>query len=83
MRSPPSAAFRTSVRLVGMPQLIYIRMSEDERLQLWRMAEEERRSVQDQAAYLVVQGLLRWKTRKDFEASLPPMAGEDEEVPAA
>lgn len=58
-----------------MPRAIYIRLSQPELQQLGKMAAEERRSSQEQAAFLVGQGLLRWQALKDFEDSLPPMAG--------
>lgn len=49
---------------------LYIRLAREEFESLLAMATEARRNPNDQAAYLVVQGLGRWRTQKDFEAAI-------------
>lgn len=49
---------------------IYIKLKPGELAMLERMATEERRLIQEQAAHLVSLALLRWSTEKEFEASL-------------
>ena len=57
--------------LGGMPiRAIYIRLLPGELALLEAMADEERRLIQDQAAHLVSQALLRWSVNKELEASL-------------
>lgn len=53
-----------------MHRSIFIRLLPDELLQLREMANEQRRSPQEQAAFLVSQGLLQWQARKDLAAEL-------------
>lgn len=49
---------------------IYIRLTGAQLGVLAAMADECLRTPQEQAAYLVTQGLLRWRAGKEFEASL-------------
>ncbi len=55
-----------------MPKGMYIRLSDQEWVQLLAKASEDRRDPNDEAAFLVSQGLARWQAQKDFERSLPP-----------
>lgn len=60
-----------------MPKGLYIRLTNEEWDQLTAKAAEDRRQPQEEAAFLVSQGLQRWQAQRDFERSLPPMADEE------
>ena len=49
---------------------IYVPLVPSELRDLAAMADDERRSVNDQAAHLISEALKRWRIQKDFEASL-------------
>lgn len=57
---------------------VYIRLVPRELKLLEAMADEERRTLQDQAAHLVGLGLNHWYAQKAFEATLV----DTQEVPA-
>lgn len=56
---------------------LFIRLQPEEFEELLEAATEARRTPNDHAAWLVAQGLVRWRTQKVFESSLPPDALED------
>jgi hypothetical protein len=59
-----------------MPQL-FIRLANEEFAALLANATESRRTPNDQAAWLVVQGLSRWQAQKGFESAIEAEALED------
>jgi len=57
---------------------LYIRLRAAELTTLADMAAAQRRSPQEQAAFLVSAGLARWRAERDFEATLDRSEVEEE-----
>lgn len=61
-----------------MRSALYVRPRPGEMDDLAAMAADERRSLHEQAAHLISEGLARWRARRDFLEALDSLADDDD-----